>query len=121
ELGCVQRTALAVTEDTGEIDDLLLTRRKQLLHGEFGRGTEVAAPARAIGTDEFGGEGVEVGLVSRRYLHSRRLDLDKPLPGEPGAELRHDARARQKEPAAVAVAVTVPERRRRHLSSPLAA
>jgi elongation factor P len=53
--------------------------------------------ARPVGGDEFGGEGVEMGLVARRPLQDRGFDLDEVACLEVAAQCREDAPPRPQE------------------------
>jgi hypothetical protein len=61
ELDPVARPALAVSPDAGEGEDLLLPRRQQLLHREFGGGVEVAAPRGQCRVHHLDPDRVQVG------------------------------------------------------------
>ena len=108
----VQRRALAIAEDAGEIEDARLAGRQQLLGGEFRRGVQVigvaAAPASSISA---GGEAVQMRLVARRDLQDRGLDLDEIARLEPAPQRRLDAPARQQGRAPVGMDVRPPEGR----------
>jgi len=104
----VQRTPLAIAEYRSEGEDLLLARRQQFLAGELGRGVQIKRAAAAVGIDEGGAEGVQVGLVAGRGLQSAGVDLDKALRREPTANCRDDPPARQQESAPVGMVLWVP-------------
>ena len=78
----MQVAALAVAEHPGELENPLLAGRQQLLAGEFGRGPQVSAGPAAIGPDDLGPGGVQMGLVARGDLEDGGFDLDKALLGE---------------------------------------
>ena len=118
ELRRVQGASFAIAEDAGKVDDLLLAGGEQLLHGELGRGVEVALHLRPVRTDPFGGEGVKVGFVARRYLQGGSLDLDKSVVREPTAKRREDAIAGEQKRPPVVVAFPFPEPRFRHRTFP---
>ena len=109
EFGGVQRALLAVPKDAGEIDDPPLAGGEQLLHGEFRRGVEVALEPGAAGRHQLGGEGVEMGLVARRDLQRRGLDLEEAVRVEIAAERANDRHPRQQEGPAVGMARALPE------------
>ena len=118
ELGMVQRPALPIAEDAGELDDAALAGRQQLLAGEFRRGPQVALVARA-GLLQLGPEAVEMGLVARRNLQHRGLDLDELGRGEEFAQIPGDRRPRQQKWPAVGMDMQSPERgMRNHQSLP---
>ncbi len=104
----VQRPALAVPPDPGEVEDPALARGQQLLAGELGRGVQIKPPLGAVRADDRGGEGVQVRLGAGRDLQRRRLHLHE-VPGlEPGADGSQDAAPRQQERPAVAVVFGAP-------------
>src|SRR3546814_7737949 len=69
----VQRGALAVAKDRGELEQPRLAGRQQLLHGEFRRGMQVQRPAAAVGLLQYGGKSLQMRLQSRRDLQGRGL------------------------------------------------
>ncbi len=70
----VQRAALTIAIAAGELEDPLLASRQKLLAGEFRRGPQIAlVPARGRG--QLGPHRVDMGLVARRHLQRRGLDL----------------------------------------------
>jgi elongation factor P len=86
EFGNVKRSALAVAEDPGEIEDAAFARRQQLLGGEFGRSVQVKRPPLPVRAHGFGGEGGQMRLVARRYGQGAALDFHE-IPGlEPGPD-----------------------------------
>ena len=104
ELRMMEGAALAIAEDASEGEDALLACRQQLLAGELGGGVEVELSLRAsIGAEPLGGEGVKMGLVSRRDLQDRRFDLDEILLLEELPESTEDPPAIHKEGASVSV------------------
>ena len=113
------RAALAVAEDGGELPDAGLAAGEQLLHGEFGRGVQVARAHRTVArVVQLGAERLEVRLEAGTYLQGRRLHLDKACLGEKPADRVEDAAARGEVAAAGGEAVGPPPLRR--LASPSA-
>jgi len=104
----VQRSALSVAPDLGEIEDPPLARRQQLLAGEFGRGVQVERRPLARRVDELGGERVQVGLVAGRDLQRRGLDLDEVALFEPLPESGGDPIASEQPRPAILVDVRPP-------------
>ena len=82
-------------------------RRQQLLGREFRRGVEVAPLGRAVGLDQLGREGMEMGLVSRGDGKGRAIDLQEIALAEPVADGGDDTVPRQQEGPAVGMAVGV--------------
>ena len=92
ELGMVQRPALAVAEHPGEIEDLRLAGRQQLLAGEFRRGVQVARRRVAAGAissvakacrwvslpGETCSAAVSTSTKPRRRNQSRSADMMRP-------------------------------------------
>jgi elongation factor P len=105
----MERAALAIAKDAGEIDDAALARGQQLFHGEFGRGVEIAPGGSPVGSDKFGREAVEMRLVARRDLQDRGVHLDESLSLEIAAQRRDDPVPRHKQRPPVGVAVFGPE------------
>jgi hypothetical protein len=108
ELDPVARPALAVSPDAGEGENLLLPRCQQLFHREFGGGVEVAAPCGQGVIHDLDPDGVEVGLIAGGGHQIGRVDLDKPLIGEPCPECCLNAVARQQDGPAVGMGLAVP-------------
>jgi hypothetical protein len=108
ELRGMEGAALAVAEHARDVEDSRLARRQQLLAGEFGRGVEMEAHPRSVGSDEVGREGVEVRLVAGRDLEDCGLHLEKALRLEMAPQRGFDAPARQQPGAPVGVDIGAP-------------
>jgi hypothetical protein len=104
----VQRAALAIAKHARDLEDPPLTRREELLAGEFGRGAQIKQGARSVGPAKLGREGMKMRLVAGRDLQRRGLDLDEIARLEPAAERREHARARQEKGPSVGVPGGVP-------------
>ena len=113
EFGMVQRRALAIAEDAGEIEDARFARRQQLLGGEFRRSVEVIGVSGAGIVDQRGGEAMQMRLVAGRALQDRGLDLDEVAGFEPAPQRRLDPPPREQSRAPVGVDVRPPEGRER--------
>ena len=111
EFGRMQRTALAIAEDAGEIEDFRFARCQQLLGREFRRGVQIKRAAAAVGPDSIGRKGMQMGLIARGDGQSAAFDLGKAL----GLEMRTQhglyPPARQQGRAAVGMPVRRPPRR----------
>ena len=85
----VQRAALAVSPDPGEIEDPPLTRGEQLLAGELRGGAQIEPVRLAVGlaawAGQVSGESVKMGLVAWRHLKAGGFDLSEAPCLEPGA------------------------------------
>jgi hypothetical protein len=66
EFGRMRRRALPVAPDMAQVEDAGFARRQQFLGCKFRRGVEIAPFRRSVRLDQFGREGVEMGLVARR-------------------------------------------------------
>ena len=92
----VQRSALAVAEDAGKIEDARLARRQQLFGRELGRSVQIKVSALAAGLNRFGREGVQMRLVTRRDRQRAAFDFGEALRLEIG-------RVRSLDPVALAI------------------
>ena len=111
ELWMVQRGALAIAEDPGEIEQARLAGRQQLLGGEFRRGVQIIRIAGAGIVDQHRRKAVQMRLVPRRDLQDRGLDLDEVAGFEPAPQRRLDPPAREQSRAPVGMDVRPPEGR----------
>ena len=109
EFGVMQRAALAIAEHAGEIENARLARRQQFLAGEFRRGAQIERPPLPAGSDQFGGEGMQMGLVAGRDLQGRGLHLDEIARGKPGPQGGGDPPARPQEGPAAGMDAGKPE------------
>src|SRR5690606_4392432 len=91
-------------------EDLLLARRQQLLHGEFGRGVKIKIAAGEIAPRQLGLEGMQMPFVAGRDLQAAGIDLRESLSVEPGADGVLDPSAGGQKRPAVSVAARVPPR-----------
>ena len=85
EFRCMQRPALAIAEDAGEIENAPLAGRQQFLAREFGRGVEIARLSRAAGRDHLRREGMQMRLVAGRDLQRAAFDLEKSARARTGS------------------------------------
>lgn len=92
----VQRAALAVAPDAGEIDDASLAGRQQLLGCEFRRGPQVPPVLDHVRPDQAGRKGMQMGLVARGDLKGGGLDLEEAGRCKPAPERGHDPAPGQK-------------------------
>ncbi len=96
EFGMVRRAAFVVAIDVRQLPDPRHAARHQLLHGEFGRGMEIARPcAAALRIVQHGREGLEMRFEPGAHLQSRGVDFDIPALGEEIAHRAEDAAARR--------------------------
>jgi hypothetical protein len=85
EFGMMDRGALAVAEDMGELENARQPRRQQFFHRKFRRCVEIERPAGLlVGGDQFGGEGHQMRLQPRADLQGRRFNLEEVPLGEEG-------------------------------------
>ena len=68
----MQRAALAIAEHLGEFDDTALAGSEELLAGELRGCTQVKPGLTAVRGRKRGGEGVQMGLVTRQTVAARR-------------------------------------------------
>ncbi len=112
EFRMMQRAALAVAEHFGELDDAALAGRQKLLAGEFRRRAQIKRRGgAAVGGRKRGGEGMQMGLVSRRNLQGAGLDFDEIAGGKPGPQRRYDPASRQQNRPPVGMDVRGPKGR----------
>src|SRR5436305_52936 len=108
ELGRMQGGALAIAIDAGEIEYAALTRRQQLLAGEFGRGVEIKLDPAAVGLHDIGGNGMKMRLITGRDLQRTAFDFGELALFEPCPDRRLDAIARQEKRPAIGVSFGAP-------------
>src|SRR5690606_19420957 len=102
------RAPLAIAPDMAEGEQPLFPRRQQLLAGKLRRRMEVEGPARSVWLHRLGRKGRQMGLVARRNLQGRRLDLDEAAFGKPSAQGGANGVARQQARSPVGMNMRAP-------------
>ena len=104
----VQHAALTIAVAARELEDPPLASRQKLLAGEFRRGPQIAlVPARGRG--QLGPHRVDMGLVARRHLERRGLDLHEFQRREQVAHGPGDRAPQHQERAALGMGVRSPK------------
>lgn len=110
EFRCMQARGFARPENGGKLEDVLLSRRDQLLHREFRRGVEITARVLARRIHPSRPERMQMRLVAGRDLHDARLNLEKVLPRKLGAQHLFQSGTHDKPRPPPRMALRVPER-----------
>ena len=108
----MQRAALAVAKNLGELDDAALAGGEELLAGEFRRRAQIERGRGSVGRGQRSGEGVQMGFVAGRNRERPGLDLDEIVRSEPASQGGRDAHARQQRRTPVGMDVGGPKGRR---------